>query len=420
MCEKAMDDFESTLTSAERNTSAWHSVKSPPATPADDTKQVAACEEKPKDGSALGETETTNTAATKREINIVVPADGPIQKALEVVILVHLPRGKHEEDFVVDFDNRFNYGFIDSIMPASSQGLLNAEDMVGLGMADVLDGVDLSKVLSSNFRFAMARLCYMYERSNGDVREQISFLLDCLKNDWFIECVRRQMRAMVTQYGLALDLNRILDGDSGLTVAGTFQQALHRQFTDALCAMFSIVLSHMDRCQTLVLSAESGLKHLWIYLFNKSFKDMAVLARRQFSMSAMQFTIPVKADGRDKAPFKAQFPFSFYLSTVLESMRQTAETIGAMARAGGEDGISVALQRQLDLLSFEHGLSGPLEANLLRRYCHDFACIHLINCAGFRKQDQTSLLWRVLELSADNTPLQTLAQVHGRFWGYLF
>ena len=35
--------------------------------------------------------------------------------------------------------------------------------------------------------------------------------------------------------------------DEGLALAGTFQEALHNQITDALAGMFAVILAHMDR-----------------------------------------------------------------------------------------------------------------------------------------------------------------------------
>jgi hypothetical protein len=72
------------------------------------------------------------------------------------------------------------YAFIDSITPASNHGLLDVEDMMGVTLAEMLtsEAIDLAKILASNFRFAMARLVYMYERSNEDVRGKCLHILN--------------------------------------------------------------------------------------------------------------------------------------------------------------------------------------------------------------------------------------------------
>ena len=337
-------------------------------------------------------------------------------KTIDVMFLVHLQRSSGST-FSVDFDNRWSYAFIDSITPASNHGLLDVEDMMGVTLSQMLDSdaIDLAKILAANFRFAMGRLVYLYERSNEDVRSQITLVLSYLQEASFIDTVQRHMLVMINEYELALDLSKITDSDSGLALVGTFQQALHRQFTDALSALFSVLLSHMDRNGALALFGTTTIRSLWLYLFRKSFRDMNILERRRFSMKTMGFTLEVKADGTDKKPFVSLFPFSFFLSDAFESMRESAETIGAKGDVA--DATSVALQRQFEMLGFEHGLSGELSADLLDRYVFDFAAMHMRNSTVFSKQEQMKLLWEVLKLLVPEVPITTLGQIHGRFWG---
>jgi hypothetical protein len=343
-------------------------------------------------------------------------AVAPRAKTVDVIFLVHLQRSDGTT-FNVDFDERWFYAFIDSITPASNHGLLDVEDMMGVTLSQMLEStsIDLAKILASNFRFAMARLVYLYERTNEDVRGQISLVLNYLHEHSFIDTVQQHMLVMVEEYDLALDLSRITDSDAGVSLVGTFQQALHQQFTDALSALFSVILSHMDRNGALALFGNTTLRSLWLYLFRKSFEDMNIVNRRRFTMKTMGFTLEVKADGTDKKPFDSQFPFSFFISDALESMREAAETIGA--KGDVVDGASVALQRQFDMLSFEHGLAGVLSADLLDRYAFDFAAMHMPNSAVFAKPDQTKLLWAVLSLFVSEVPISMLGQIHGRFWG---
>ena len=55
-------------------------------------------------------------------------------KSLDVIVLVHLPRGMADLDFCVDFDSRWAYAFVDSVLPASSHGLLDVEQMMRSSM----------------------------------------------------------------------------------------------------------------------------------------------------------------------------------------------------------------------------------------------------------------------------------------------
>jgi hypothetical protein len=152
-------------------------------------------------------------------------------------------------------------------------------------------------------------------------------------------------------------------------------------------------------------------------LFRKSFKDMDILSRRKFNTATMNFTVEVKSDGYNRAPFKSQFPFSFFLNQTLESMREAAETIRAKGDVDATaDGTAKALQRQFDMFSIEQGLSKKLPVDLLKRYVHDFACMHLMNSRSLDKPAQAELLWHVLSLHSPEIPLRTLAHIHGRFW----
>eukprot|EP01048_Picozoa_sp_COSAG05_P017147 COSAG05_NODE_2300_length_3258_cov_2.192149_1_plen_1074_part_01 len=345
------------------------------------------------------------------------------RKTLDIILLVHLPRSS-DSHFCVDFDKRWNYAFVDQVIPASDHGLLDVEDMMGRSMTDILHSIDLSKVLAANFRLAITRLVYLYERSNEDVRSQIGVLLGCLDTPVFVDAVRAKMGIMVEEFKLSLDLSGITDGDDGLALAGTFQQALGNQITDALAAMFAIVLSHMDRNGGLRLfTADVPQQPLWLYLFTKTFADMLVVnlhgAKQTVVMGSRPKSIEVPSDGTDRAAFQSQFPFSFFISKALESMREASVGIAAAeasSAVGSEHKLTAALQSQFDLLSLEHGLADALTEDLLQKYTHDFACMHLMNSEGFSKPAQVQILWRILQLFLPEMPLQRLSDVHARFW----
>jgi hypothetical protein len=334
-------------------------------------------------------------------------------KSLDVVILVHLPRGS-ELHFAIDFDQRWSYAFVDSVLPASDQGLLDVEAMMRSDMAAIVRTVALGKVLGDNFRLAVARLLYMYERSNTDVREQIGVILECLADETFVDVVRGQMVAMVEAFELVLDLERVTDG-SGVALVGTFQEALHMQIIDALAAMFAIVLAHMDRNGGLALFADEALRPLWLYLFEKTFADMQVVSthasKRTVAMGARPKPVEVAADGVERKPFTSRFPFSFYLDRAIESMRESSNAIAASSGSGAH----AALQSQFELLRLGQGLSGDLSPRLLAAYMHDFACIHLASDA-LRPNDKAELLSLVLGLQRADVPLTRLSDIHARYW----
>lgn len=345
-------------------------------------------------------------------------------KGIDVIILMHLPRG-HDMNYSFDFDNRWTYGFVDSVIPASTKGLLNVEEMMGSNMMQMVNRVDLAKVLGNNFRYAMARLVYLYQRSNEDVRGQIALTINCLEDTTFIGIIKERILSMVEDYKLELDLSQITDQKAGVALVGTFQEALHRQFTDALAAMFAVVLSHMDRNFGLRLYKIPECQRIWIYLFGKSFKEIDekdgqnVQERRKFDLAHSQFILEVPSDGRDRQPFASKFPYSFYLSDTLQRLRLVAETVASGAATDGGNTASLtssALQRQFELLAFEQDLSGPLSESMINRYAFDFTCMHLMNSIALPKETQTEMLFRVLELYQPAEPLLTLAAIHARYW----
>eukprot|EP01052_Picozoa_sp_SAG31_P002292 SAG31_NODE_80_length_27188_cov_42.623869_7_plen_2406_part_00 len=353
------------------------------------------------------------------------PAIPAKAKGIDIIILMHLPRG-HDMNYSVDFDNRWTYAFIDSAIPASTTGLLNVEEMMGSTMTEMVNRIDLAKVLGNNFRYAMARLVYLYQRSNEDVRGQIAMTLECLEDSSFIRIIQERILSMIEDYKLEIDLSQITDQKGGVALVGTFQEALHRQFTDALAAMFAVVLSHMDRNFGLRLYKIAECRRLWIYLFGKSFREvdnkdgLNVQERRRFKMGQTQIILEVPSDGKDKKPFASKFPYSFYLSSTLQKLRLTVETVAsAAAKDAGDSSASLtstALQRQFEMLAFEQDLSGPLSKSMIARYAYDFTCMHLMNSAALPKQVQCQIMFRVLELYDSATPVQTLSAIHGRYW----
>jgi MoxR-like ATPase len=338
---------------------------------------------------------------------------------LDVILLVHLPRAV-DCNFCIDFDTRWNYAFVDSIVPASDQGLLDVEEMMGRTMTDIVNGIDLSMVLAANFRFAVARLVYLYERSNEDVRNQIGVILQCLKTPVFVDCVRNKMIEMVEAFKLTLDLSGITDADSGLALAGTFQEALHHQITDALAAMFAIVLSHMDRNGGLNLFANESMQSLWTYLFIKTFDHMSLVnlhkAKQTVVMGSKPKSIEVPSDGSERSPFQSKFPFSFFIFRLLESMKEATVAIAAAETTQAAGAKSTALQSQFEMLSLEQGLAETLSKELLHCYVYDFACMQLMTSDNCSKDVQTEILWRVLELAQPDEPIQCLSDIHSRFW----
>ena len=219
------------------------------------------------------------------------------------------------------------------------------------------------------------------------------------------------MATMIESNGLELDLLALSERNAA-NANGTFMEVLHRQFTDALGAMFAVVLSHMDRNGGLPLFLDTNVRRLWTHLFVRSFKDQYIEHKDTLSMANLQFRLEVPTDGKDKAAFACRFPFSFYIHRLLQGLRESVTTVAATNDSNSED----VANSQFKLLSVGFGIDGQLEKDLLNNYIHDFACMQLMNTTSASKSQQTILLRRILELYRPDCELNTLAGVHGRAW----
>jgi hypothetical protein len=397
ICEKAMDDFRRHKGASFFKSTAVQDLEPEPEQDTEPEPEFQGeSEPEPVDKSAvLDKYGKVPTGAPKE-------SDRPTAKSIDVLVLCHLPRGNRL--FSVDFGVEWAYGFVDSIMPASTRGLLGVEDMMQHSLASMVREIDLGLVLGDNFRVALTRLLFLYERSQQEVRQQVADILECLSDGTFVELVRDCMLTMIDHNKLELDI--------ALTnQVGTFMEALHRQFTDCLSAMFAVVLAHMDRNGGLPLFLNAELRSLWSHLFSKSFKEMNIAFLRTISMQHLHFRLEVRTDGKDKQPFSSHFPFSGFLNSLLEGQRETVATVAA-ANDSDIEAIAIA---QIKLLSIGHGVGEEMHSSLLRRYADDFARMHL-STRVLSGPQQTALLCRILELYRPDRPLSHLAAVHARYW----
>lgn len=144
---------------------------------------------------------------------------------VNVIILLHLPRGEVEGDcrYCVDFDTRWHFAFVDSIFSAESMGLPDVETMIGKSMLDVLSGLDTKKLLLKSFRSSLSSLVFPHERTNGDLIFQIKTIIKALDDVVFVDAVKVFLNAMLVA-SPKTESNFELDADDRLLlIAGTFQ-----------------------------------------------------------------------------------------------------------------------------------------------------------------------------------------------------
>ena len=121
------------------------------------------------------------------------------------------------------------------------------ESMIGKRMLEVVQGLDLRKVLRRCCRPALAKLLYgRKERTNEQVRAQISTLLAALEYPAFVSALKGCILDMLAKSEAASSSSQLLDVSSAaneeaaLALAGTFQAALHHQVLDAVASSLAI------------------------------------------------------------------------------------------------------------------------------------------------------------------------------------
>ena len=274
-------------------------------------------------------------------------------------------------------------------------GLPGIESMIGKSVVEVLKALDSRKLLMAAFRASLSRLKYGHERTSEGLREQVICVMSSLELPSFMTVVSNLLESLIPNYtgetsGSAPDamyLMRNIDStaDRDLQLAGTFQSALYSQILTIVSSLFAVVLAHADRNCTLQLLFEEQWTETWLYLFQASFNGSsavsllkqksenmkAALNRTRRSMVSRAESIEMRADGFDNSPFQSKFPFSFYISAVVDSMRKVTELTD-----------EEHLMRQFETAGIVMGITEDLTDSRLNAYIYDFMsmrCKSLLN-----------------------------------------
>jgi hypothetical protein len=358
--------------------------------PSDDSPGKGSSKDLPQDCSGSGEGEGGLQKVAK------------VNRGVHVILLLHLPRGI-ENKFCLSFDLRWKYVFVDSTASAMASGLPDVDLFIGRQMIDVVQELDLKKVLRRCFRPALAKLVYEQERTNEKVRSQISALLCALEDPQFVHLIQSAIHDMLGKGGKGgnngadddvntLDVASAANEESARALAGTFQAALHHQVLDAVSSTLAIALGHADRADGLTLLGDRDVSALWLDLFKASFQQMSVFELATASRASRARNgavgggsgagsrrrvleeVEVPQDGMG-GPFSGRLPFSFFIRKHLDALRAVCE------QGGGE----AALAKQFSLLCLGHGIDGVLpdnEGGLLKRYVFDFTCLQ-VSCQKY-------------------------------------
>ena len=230
------------------------------------------------------------------------------------------------------------------------------------------------------------------------------------------------MCAMLQNCSDTLDVSEAIAQDGDLSMRGTFQNCLHEQIRQCLTKCSTVVLSHAERNCSFRLLGEAPAEHrlrvyeLWHYLFKRSFIEMGL--HEHLSDISMQNSnkVRVGSNGTEGHKFRSQFPFSFYLFSLLESLQSST-------MLGGDTNDVAALEQrvlqQFRLLKIECRICDPLSSYFLRAYILDFTYMQLrkMRKSQVLTLEMTSdLLTSMLTIAGKGTPIQRVSDVHVRYW----
>ena len=293
----------------------------------------------------------------------------------------------------------------------------------------------LPLVLMRHFRTSMSRLIYNFQLTNDDIRDKIYLLLQLLEpssaevdavattaatatatakpnNASFLAIVQPLVSSMAIQTGFTIALDA--------AVTGTFQASLHRQITDLVCAMFSILLAHADRNSNLRLvdAARSSeqVRRIWLALFVRSANEDGHIVHASHKHGQVP-QVAVVEDGSSGQRFVAQFPFSFFVHNMIQKLVDQCEQFPV-------DGRAAVLQKQVEMFNLPESLCEELPEELLKSYTHDMVSITVPFSPRVSRAFQSELIWAAIckvgyvtsGAGFHQCAPRRLSSIHSRYW----
>jgi MoxR-like ATPase len=353
-----------------------------------------------------------------------------MKSGVHLMMLVHLPRGASQK-FCLDFSPAWRNAFVDALETDDSSGLPSVEAVVGESkkLSTIVEGLKMKPLLMREFRRALSQLQYQHKRSYRNVHQHIDLVVSYLQDEklGFVDMLKDEILAIMRDNADDLDLVDGARKASRLTAAGTFQAALHIQIVDSISAIFTFLLEHMDRNYGLPLLQDEKKKPIWVSLFHRYMATQKSSFTMQDDMKQKRQAI-VKCDAaytnrkKRRERFVMRFPFSYFLSKVLDDLKEVANTAG-----NPEDYLKTQFKMQFKANDVEDQLSGEFKGELGQKllfdYVYDFTCMHCAKVEGLDRDTHASAVWQILLHGNDGSAgtnaepsLTTLAAVHARYW----
>jgi len=225
----------------------------------------------------------------------------------------------------------------------------------------------------------------------------------CLESSYFVDTIKETINRTVEETGVYdFDISAASMDSRDLQLAGTFQAALHMKILNAVSTMFGRIISFVDKNSNMGLSLDSFWAERWVLLFRRAFSINSTNSKPDEMYAVI-------SDGHGGDPFHAMYPFSFYMSSVFDSMRRAYEFQPELT-----------LRSQLEMVSLET-FQGEQDDRSMEAYTFDVCSIKFKEIKRYSRELLAKTFARILLLIAveDNQSIEKLryfSQVHYYLW----
>jgi hypothetical protein len=227
--------------------------------------------------------------------------------------------------------------------------------------------------------------------------------MKCLENSSYIDVVKETINHTVTETAIYdFDISAASLDSRELQLAGTFQTALHMKILNTVSTIFGRIIACIDRNSNMSLCLDPSLTERWVELFKRAFSLPDVKAKAEDDYIVI-------SDGYGGDPFRAKFPFSFYMSSIFDSMRRAYEFQPELT-----------LRSQLEMVSLA-SFQAEQDEQTINNYMFDLCCIKCKQVKSYSRDLQTGILARILCLIANEdvhstVKLSYFSQIHYYLW----
>eukprot|EP01094_Clydonella_sp_ATCC50884_P029605 TRINITY_DN9326_c0_g1_i1.p1 TRINITY_DN9326_c0_g1~~TRINITY_DN9326_c0_g1_i1.p1 ORF type:complete len:2486 (-),score=415.42 TRINITY_DN9326_c0_g1_i1:106-7416(-) len=349
-----------------------------------------------------------------------------------VLLMVHMNRSATGA-YKFDFDRTWQNVFLDELRDEEASSAPSTTEMLENNEMELIHLMKLKPTLQGLFRSCIARLIYPYNRTSGDIQNQIELMLGLFEDEPFMNVLKERLYELIDEsierigHGAMTWQLMVASSANEIALAGTFRDALFHRLSFGIASVFTQVACYLERnfasqlYMRMASSADEAGRRLWLRLFSdKSVCNVRVVA------GSPTAHYDVLNDGRDRL-LHARFPFSFVFIHALESMREEAEKLPgaldeALERLMRSAFPSVYVREGDKARAEDEDLNGAsenagewaLSRDQLDDYLHDY----VLAMCGRTVVDEEAIqvIHRSLMTKALRQPLSSLAHIHAAYW----